>query len=110
MTETVKQVEFCNTGLSIKRSAAIRRELDALCMVEIKAEHMTGKDAIEPAGKNYNRKEERPPGTEGALYIPLSDSISQPCYRIGDPVLKLNFGLVSCILNQLAAVKDAFRV
>ena len=29
------------------RDAAIRREFDALCMVKIKVEHMTGKEAIE---------------------------------------------------------------
>lgn len=29
------------------RNAAIRRELDALCMVKVRVEHMTGKEAIE---------------------------------------------------------------
>lgn len=33
------------------RDAAIRRELDALCMVRVTIEHMTGKEAVELAGK-----------------------------------------------------------
>ena len=42
-------VKYAPNDSAENRDAAIRREFDALCMVKIKVEHMTGKEAIELA-------------------------------------------------------------
>ena len=44
-------VKYAPDDSAENRDAAIRRELDALCMVKIEVEHMTGKAAIELVGK-----------------------------------------------------------
>ena len=44
-------VKYAPGDSAENRDAAIRRELAALCMVKVKIEHMTGKEAIELAKK-----------------------------------------------------------
>ena len=43
-------VKYAPDDSKENRDAVIRREFDALCMVKIKVEHMTGKEAVELAG------------------------------------------------------------
>lgn len=49
-------VKYAPGDSAENRDAAIRREFDALCMVKINVEHMTGKEAIELVGKRSERE------------------------------------------------------